>query len=173
MLIDNDVVEECNLQRQFYGKGDIAKSKCLAAYEKLKDFSDVEYKVILLDESNVELLQGYDLVLDCTDNMKTRFIINDNCKKWVYSSAIKNHGYVMPMIEEGTCLRCFLKEVEMESCDTAGVMNTITTSIAALQVNLAIKMLIDKVDPVLYYLNLDKMNFRKILVKKKCEKWVK
>jgi len=169
LLIDNDIVEECNLGRQFFSRQDIGKSKCLAAYEKLKDFTAVEYKVMMLDSNNVGVLQDYNLVLDCTDNMNTRFLINDNCKNWVYAAAIRNHGYVMPMVDGGPCLRCFLSEREMESCEEAGVLNVATTGIAVLQVNLALQMLIGKIEPLLYYLNLDNMGLKKIKVKKSCE----
>jgi len=170
LLVDNDIVEECNLGRQFFSKEDIGKSKCLATYEKLQDFTSMEYKVTMLEERNVMMLQDYDLVLDCTDNMRTRFLINDNCKKWIYAAAIRNQGYVMPIIEGGPCLRCFLQEKEMESCEEAGVLNVATTGIAVLQVNLALKTLIYGVDSFLYYLNLDNMELKKIKVKKSCKK---
>ena len=117
-------------------------------------------------------MQTADLILDCTDNLQTRFLINDYCKKenkpWIYAAAIKTSGYVMPILPEGPCLQCFLAESNQETCDTAGVLNTITASIASLQATLAIKILMGKeVEPTLHHFDIWNQNFQKLSIKKK------
>lgn len=175
ILIDRDVIEESNLQRQLlFTEKDLEKSKALAAGERLKEINSslkIKSYALHLNSENISLLKSADLILDCTDNLKTRFLINDFCKKekidWIYASAIREEGYVMPIFSAGPCLRCFLREANLETCDTVGVLNTITTSIGTLQVSLALKLLRgEKVDSYLYHLNLRNMEMKKIKVKK-------
>ena len=104
--------------------------------------------------------------------MKTRFLLNDFCRKnkfpWIYGAAIKTHGYVMPIFPDSPCLQCFTENVSLETCDTVGVLNTATTSIAALQTTLAIKILLGKqVDSILYHYDIWHQKFRKLQVKQK------
>ncbi len=149
LLIDRDVVEESNLQRQvLYEEADVGRSKAVAAKErliKINSRAKIEARAIHLNSTNISVLERASLVLDCTDNLQTRFVINDFCRKekisWVYGAAIKDEGYVMPIFPVGPCIRCFLQEANLETCETAGVLGTITTSIAALQVNFALQIL--------------------------------
>ncbi len=175
ILIDRDVIEESNLQKQLlFTEKDLGKSKALVAGKKLKEINSslkIKGYALHLNSENLFLLKSANLILDCTDNLKTRFLINDFCKKdkidWIYASAIQEEGYVMPIFSDSPCLRCFLREANLETCDTAGVLNTITTAIAALQVNFALKLLGgEKVGSYLYYLNLKDMEMKKIAVKK-------
>ncbi len=74
----------------------------------------------------------------------------------------------MAVLPEGPCLRCFLQEADLETCNIAGVINTITLSIAALQVNLAYQILLkEKVEPILYNYNIWNGTLRTLLVKKR------
>ena len=165
ILIDRDVVEESNLQRQtLYEEKDVGRSKVVAAKEMLERInSKCEIKINILKEAH--------LILDCTDNLHTRFLINDFCKKeqktWIYGAAIKTSGYVMPILPFGPCLRCFLQEASLETCETAGVLNTITTSIAALQVTLALQIVVGKeIGPLLYHYDVWNTELKKIKVQK-------
>lgn len=176
LLIDRDTIEESNLQRQIlYNELDLGKSKAQTAKEKLGKINSsisLEAEVIHLTPSNIQLLKECDLVLDCTDNLQTRFLINDYCKKekipWIYAAAIKTSGYVMPIFPEGACLQCFLTESNLETCDTVGVLNTITVSIASLQATLALKILLGKeITSTLYHLDIWNQNFKKLSIKKK------
>ena len=152
LLVDRDVIEESNLQRQvLFDEDDLGKSKAAAAREKLEKINQhilIETKAIHLNNKNIGFLKEMDLVLDCTDNLETRFLINEFCKKeqipWIYAAAIRTSGYVMPIMPAGACLRCFLDTANLETCDTVGVLNTATVSIAALQTTLALKMLLHK-----------------------------
>lgn len=179
VLIDRDVVEESNLQRQLlFTEKDLGKSKALIAEKKLKEINSslkIKSYAIHLNSENISLLKEADLILDCTDNLKIRFLINDFCKKekinWIYAAAIRGEGYVMPILPatlpNGPCLRCFLREANLETCDTAGVLNTITTAIGSLQVDLALKLLTkEKIGTYLYHLNLKNMELKKLVIKK-------
>jgi molybdopterin-synthase adenylyltransferase len=175
LLIDRDVVEKSNLQRQMlFSEKDIGQSKATSASKKLKEINSeiiIKEEAIHLNPENINLIQDYNLVLDCTDNLKTRFLLNDYCKqnnlKWIYSSAIKTKGYVMPIFPEGPCLRCFLQEANLESCDTSGVINTITTSIASFQATLALKILMEiSIEPHLFFFDIWNYDFKKIKVNK-------
>jgi len=175
ILLDRDTVEESNLQRQLlYTESDLGRSKAIAAVERLKVINSaigLQAHPLHLSANNIELLKHADLVLDCTDNLTTRFLINDYCKKnkkiWIYAAAIKTAGYVMPIFSEGPCLRCFLQPASLETCDTVGVLNTVTTTIAALQVQIAIEILIgEEILPKLYHFDLANKTFETMTVKK-------
>lgn len=175
LLIDREVVEESNLQRQtLYEEKDVGRSKAVAAKEKLVKINSnahIEIRAIHLNSTNIGLLEKAHLVLDCTDNLQTRFVINDYCRKeripWVYGAAIKTAGYVMPILPSEPCLRCFLQEANLETCETAGVLSTITSSIAALQVTIALQILLGKeVEPTLYYYNVSNPELKKIKIQK-------
>ncbi len=174
-IIDRDVVEESNLQRQsLFAWKDVGRSKAIAAKERLKEinpYNMIYAHAIHLCAANIDVLQDADLILDCTDNQQTRFMVNDYCrkngKKWIYGAAIKTSGYVMPILPEGPCLCCFMKEALLETCEQVGVLNTITTAVAALQVQLALEILTGKeVLPRLYHVDMERKGIQELSVKK-------
>ena len=176
ILIDRDIVEKSNLQRQtLFDEKDIGINKVIAAEERIKEINSetkIEIHAIHLSSQNIQILKEADLILDCTDNLQTRFLINDYCKKekkiWIYAAAVKTSGYVMPIFSEGACLQCFLTESSQETCDTVGVLNTITVSIASLQATLALKLLLGKeIESTLYYYDIWNQSFKKLNTKKK------
>ncbi|MDO8655806.1 MAG: ThiF family adenylyltransferase [Nanoarchaeota archaeon] len=175
ILIDRDVIEESNLQRQtLYEEKDVGRSKVVVAKERLQKINsklEMEIHAIHLNAGNIEILRNANLILDCTDNLQTRFLINDFCRKekipWIYGAAIKTAGYAMSILPSGPCLRCFLQEASLETCETAGVLNTITTSIAALQVTLALQIVVGKeVEQDLHHLNIWNFELKRIKVLK-------
>jgi len=103
---------------------------------------------------NIEkLISGFDLVIDATDNLETRFLINDACVKsdtpWIYGAAVGTYGMSMNIIPgKGPCLKCVAPELPnrgaMETCDTSGVINTIPILVASLQSTEAMKILMGK-----------------------------
>ncbi|MBI2110098.1 ThiF family adenylyltransferase, partial [Candidatus Woesearchaeota archaeon] len=113
-----------------------------------------------------------DLVLDCTDNLETRFLINEYCVKnkipWIYSAAIENHGFVFNVMPGEACFRCIFKEASgLDTCDTAGVLNSISSLIASVQVNEAIKILANKrYEKDMMFFELGKNVFTKMKVSK-------
>ncbi len=150
VLIDRDIVEEHNLQRQaMFTEEDIGKAKADAAASHLKKINSlikVEANIADLDYKNVDLLKS-DLVLDCTDNMSTRFLINEFCVKekipWVYTAVIGSAGMMLNFVpKRNVCFRCIFEEVSgLDTCETQGILNTTPHALAAIQVTEAIKML--------------------------------
>ena len=155
ILIDRDVVELNNLQRQLlYNEEDVGKPKALVAERVLKKInSAVKIKSYAddLNPDNIDfILKNVDLILDCTDNFETRLLVNDYCvknhKPWIYSAGIKTQGTMMVFIPWGPCFRCIFKHpTGLDSCETAGILASTTTAIASLQISNAMKMLLGNV----------------------------
>ena len=190
ILTDRDIVELSNLQRQsLYDEHDIGKPKAMAAKEKLKKInSEIEIKIFVddLNYNNINKIikdKNADLILDCTDNLETRFLINDFSVKnkipFIYSSAVGSKGYVFNIVPDknNPCLRCFLKDAaQLDTCETTGVLNTITHLIPSIQVNEAIKILLRKdFEKNLLFFDVWKNELMKIKINKNknCECCVK
>ncbi|PDO09519.1 MAG: thiamine biosynthesis protein ThiF [Candidatus Reconcilbacillus cellulovorans] len=157
-LIDRDVVEPSNLQRQsLYDETDAAESvpKAVAAARKLQAINtavEIDAHVADLHPYNAEtLLSDVDLIVDGTDNFPVRFLINDVAVKhriaWIYGGAVRSHGVVMPIVPgETPCLRCLFdrppEDGTAETCDTVGVIGPITHLIASLEAAEALKWLV-------------------------------
>jgi adenylyltransferase/sulfurtransferase len=120
IIIDRDFVELSNLQRQsVYGENDVGKPKAVQAAKHLGRINSevrIDFYFEDLDFENIGriLPEKPDLILDCTDNLTTRFLINDYAIKnnipFIYSAAIGTKGYVFSIIpHRSACLRCFLK----------------------------------------------------------------
>ncbi|GAB6933363.1 ThiF family adenylyltransferase [Calditerricola satsumensis] len=171
-LIDRDVVEMSNLQRQMLYDEDDARAhlpKAVAAADKLRRINSdvtVEPHVVDLNATNAEsLLANVDLVLDGTDNFQVRFLVNDVCVKhgipWVYGGVVRARGMVA-LLRPGTtpCLRCLFDSppaAHTETCDTVGVIGPIVHVVASYQAAEALKLLVgatDKLTPVLRYFDL-------------------
>lgn len=179
VLVDRDIVELSNLQRQsLFDESDIGNPKASAAKEKLNDINS-EIKIdFFIEDLNYEnigkiLNEKVDLILDCTDNLETRFLLNDFCIKnnipFIYSSAVGSKGYVFDVVPKQTaCLRCFLKEATaLDTCETGGVLNTITNLISSIQVNEAIKILLNKdYEKYLLFSDISKNELTKIKINK-------
>ena len=158
VLVDRDVVELNNLQRQvIFDGGDIGKSKAEAAALKLEKVNPtirIEALPLNIDHTNIlTALRGADIVLDGTDNLETRFLINDACVKlgmpWVYGGAVKAEGMSMTIVPGITpCLRCLLPKMpgpgSTQNCNTVGIINTIPTMVASYQATEAIKFMISR-----------------------------
>ncbi len=155
-LIDRDAVEWTNLQRQWlYDEADAADGalKAPAAVAKLRRAnSSIAYEALVddMDAFNVEdLLENVQLVVDATDNFETRFLINDYCVReripWVFGAAVGSYGLSFPILPgAGPCLRCVYPEPPkgvQPTCDTAGVLNSITSLVGSWQVALATRIL--------------------------------
>ena len=173
-LYDRDIVEEHNLQRQLFNLTDINTPKVDALkknLQKINPNTKITTHFINLDHTtDLHTKINPNIILDCTDNLETRFIINDTCHKhktpWIYAAAIKTSGYIMPILPNKPCLRCFLKTASLETCATAGVLNTITTSISALQVTTTLKLLLNKPLPQLIHYNIWDQTIRHIKINK-------
>jgi sulfur-carrier protein adenylyltransferase/sulfurtransferase len=160
-IIDGDKVELSNLQRQvIYTINDIGKSKAdTAAFHLNCTNNEPEYEVFttMLDYENAtEIIQKYDIVVDCTDNFKVRYLINDVClaqnKPFVYGAIHKFEGQVAVFNfknkegDLGPTYRCVFpiqpSETEIPNCATVGVLGILPGTIGLYQANEVIKMIL-------------------------------
>lgn len=160
-LIDRDFVEITNLQRQTLFTEEDAKNqvpKVIAVKNHLLAInSTVKVTPHIADVSgdNIEgLIQGADLLLDGTDNLMLRMLINDACYKlnipWIFGSALESYGmsynFNLPHRKEAPCLRCLLDTIELasqDSCSSVGVIQPILQMISSLQTTEALKYFIE------------------------------
>jgi molybdopterin-synthase adenylyltransferase len=163
-IIDRDFVELSNLQRQtLFEESDArdALPKAVAAERRLRAInSDVRVEGIVADITPVnarELLAGFPLILDGTDNFETRLLLNDAAVSlnipWIYAAAVGSYGVTMTIRPgESPCLACLLEGDESsgqplgaeDTCDTAGVLNAAASAIASIEAAEALKFLSGK-----------------------------
>jgi len=157
-VVDRDIVELNNLQRQnLFDENDLGFPKALVAVEKLSKInSEIKIDSIVDDITyeNIEsVIKSMDVVLDGTDNMIVRFLINDACVKheipWIYGGAIETYGITMNIIPDETpCFRCLIQDLpeagSLPTCDTVGVLNSIPGIIGSIQSTEALKILLGK-----------------------------
>jgi adenylyltransferase/sulfurtransferase len=155
-IIDRDYVETSNLQRQaLFDEADASESlpKAIAACRKIAGFNSqiaVEPLVSDLRPENVEeLLSGGQLILDGTDNFETRYLLNDyavkNSLPWIYTAAVGSYAITMNVIPGDTaCLSCIFPQSPVgvvETCETAGILNSAVNFAASIAATEAIKLL--------------------------------
>ena len=165
-IIDRDFVEFSNLQRQtLFDESDARDSlpKAIAAERRLRVINSgiaIEGIVADLGPMNAEeLLSGYDLILDGTDNFETRHLLNDAAVKfsqpWIYAAAVGSYGVTMTIRPGITaCLGCLLKPESRadpapqseDTCDTVGVLASAAGVIASIEAAEAIKLLVEEKD---------------------------
>ncbi len=160
-IIDRDFVEPSNLQRQTLFDEEDAQTalpKAVAAERKLRSInSGVAVEGIVADLSPrnaAELLAGFDIILDGTDNFETRFLINDFAvqqgQPWIYAAAVASYGLTMTIRPGLTpCLACLLHSQPQgleQTCDTAGILGPVVNLIASLETAEAMKLLTGRQD---------------------------
>lgn len=155
-LADGDQVELSNLQRQIiHGTGDVGKAKAVSAWESLREINpDCQLQVHcgrLTAHNARDLLTGYDVVLDGSDNFPTRFAVADTC--WlegiplVTASVLGFEGHLMTVLPKqgNACYRCFIPEPPppdlAPSCQTSGVLASLVGVLGTLQATEALKLL--------------------------------
>jgi molybdopterin/thiamine biosynthesis adenylyltransferase len=162
VLVDRDVVELTNLPRQVLFEERHASAgtpKVEAALETLGRIggpTQFETHAAHVDSENLsEFAQKADLILDGTDNMATRYLINDWSVKtgtpWIYGGVVGSAGLVLAVLPgTGPCLRCVFPEPppigSLETCDTAGVIMPAVGLIASMQAGLAMRVLAEPSD---------------------------
>ncbi len=162
-IIDRDYVEPSNLQRQaLFDESDAAESlpKAIAAARKIAAFNSrivVEPQVADLTPSNIAtLLDGTQLILDGTDNFETRYLLNDfavkNSLPWIYTAAVGSYGVTLNVLPtETACLTCIFPDPPhgaIETCETAGILNSAVNLAASIAATEALKLLIGAHDRV-------------------------
>ncbi len=156
-ILDRDYVEPSNLQRQsLFDENDARESlpKAVAATRQIARFNSqilVEPQVADLTPANVEnLLGGVDLILDGTDNFETRYLVNDyavkNSVAWVYAAAVGSYAATLNILPgETACLACVFPDPPrgtVETCETAGVLNSAVNLVASIAAAEALKFLV-------------------------------
>lgn len=160
-IIDRDYVEPSNLQRQtLFKESDAAESlpKAIAAARCIAAFNSqivVEPHVADLVPGNIEsLLDGAQLILDGTDNFEARYLLNDyavsKAVPWIYAAAVGSYGVTLNIIPgETACLACIFPESPrgmIETCETAGILNSAVNLVASIAASEALKLLVDARD---------------------------
>lgn len=160
-IIDRDYVEPSNLQRQsLFDESDAAESlpKAVAAAHHIAAFNSeivVESQAADLVPGNIAaLLDGFQLLLDGTDNFETRYLLNDyavcNRVPWIYAAAVGSYAVSLNVVPgETACLACLFPESPrgtFETCETAGILNSAVNLVASIAASEAIKLLVGSAD---------------------------
>jgi adenylyltransferase/sulfurtransferase len=185
-IAEFDEVDESNLQRQIiHGQSDIGKSKAVSAKESIAE-ANPYVNVVLheerLDNDNVMgVFEGYDLIVDGTDNFATRYMVNDAAYflgiPYVWGSIYRFDGqasvFAPTLTDDAPCYRCLYPEPPppgmVPSCAEGGVLGVLCASIGAIQVTEAIKLITGIGDPLVGQLMIYdalEMEYRKLRVRK-------
>ena len=162
-VVDDDVVEASNLQRQVvHGVADVGRPKSESAAESLASINPMVRVVrhdVRIDSTNaLEIIDGYDLVLDGTDNFPTRYLLNDACvllgKPDVWGSIYRFDGQVsIWWAQGGPCYRCVFPEPPppglVPSCAEGGVLGVLCAAIGSIQAAEAVKLIVGIGDPLI------------------------
>jgi len=161
-IVDFDRVEESNLQRQvLYGTGDVGRSKVEVAAERVGQINPhvevVSHETRLGADNALEILRGYDVIIDGTDNFGTRYLVNDACvmlrKPNVHGSVFRFEGQLSVFwAGKGPCYRCLFPNPpepgSVPNCAEGGVLGVLPGIIGTLQATETIKLILDRGSPL-------------------------
>ena len=185
-IVDDDKVSLSNLHRQsLYNTYDIGKFKVKVAKDKIKKINPntkvTIYKIRLNNKNFKKIINGYDYVVDGSDNFKTKFLINDFClkfKKILVTAAIsKFDGHIFTFNFKNKkipCLRCFFQASNISNdllnCESGGILGTVAGIVGTIQANEVLKKILNigtVLDGYIFILDLLNLNFRKVKLKKR------
>jgi molybdopterin-synthase adenylyltransferase len=185
-LIDNDIVNISNIHRQsLFNSKDIKKNKVSVAAKKLKEINPLTKIVIYksrLNKKNIKrIIKNYEIIIDGSDNFKTKFLINDYCinfKRKLITGAISKfdgHVFTFDFKDKKTAsLRDFYQEKEVSddilNCEFEGVLGTTASIVGSLQASEALKMIVEigkSLKNQILIIDLLNLNFRKVKFKKR------
>lgn len=151
-LVDGDRVELSNLQRQIaFTEDDLGAFKAEAAARRLAaangDIRVLPVREFLTLENAEALIREADMVVDCSDNFATRYLVNDFClhlqKPWLFAAVNRFQGSLCLFTGEGACFRCLYPEQPMaDNCNAAGVMGAVPGIMGVLQASEVINYLL-------------------------------
>jgi adenylyltransferase/sulfurtransferase len=162
-LIDRDYVEASNLQRQvLFDEADAAESlpKAIAAARKIRSFNSQitvdAHASDLVPDNAADLLGDVQLILDGTDNFETRYLINDYAVSqnipWIYSAGVGSYALTLNVLPgETACLACIFPDSPkgmVETCDTAGILNSAVNLVASIAATEALKLIVGARDRI-------------------------
>ena len=174
-LIDDDVVDLSNLQRQvLYGTADVGKPKVDVALARLRamnpDVDAVGFKTRITSDNALELMRDWDVIIDGTDNFPTRYLSNDACvllgKPTVYGAILRFEGQASTFdAKRGPCYRCLFPEPPppgaVPSCAEGGVLGILPGVIAMIQATEAVKLITGIGEPLIgRFLHYDALAMR-------------
>ncbi|MEU8271009.1 adenylyltransferase/sulfurtransferase MoeZ [Sphaerisporangium sp. NPDC049002] len=182
-VVDFDVVDESNLQRQIiHGQSDVGRLKAESAAATVREINPlvnvVIHNVALTTDNVMDIFAAYDLIVDGTDNFATRYMVNDAAvllgKPYIWGSIYRFDGQASVFWSEyGPCYRCLYPEPPppgmVPSCAEGGVLGVLCASIGSIQVNEAIKVLTGIGDPLVGRLMIYdalEMKYRDVKVRK-------
>ena len=187
-IIDKDSVEISNLSRQIiFSTNDLKKNKSSVAINKLRKINpDIKlhsYNKRLTKKNINQIAKNFDLIVDGSDNFRTRFLINDYClknRKILVSGAIsKFDGQVYTFNfskKKSPCLRCFIPKMpsnpDVDNCEYEGVLGSLAGIIGTIQANEVVKEILEIGDTLCgYILIIDalKLTFRKVKLNKRSD----
>ena len=185
-LIDDDIISLSNIHRQsLFTSKDIKKSKVSVAAKKLKEINPstkIRTYKLRLDKNNIKnIIKDYEIIIDGSDNFKTKFLINDYCikfkKKLVTGAISKFDGHVFTFDfndRKTSSLKSFYQENEISddnlNCEFEGVLGTTASIVGTAQANEALKMIMkigQNLKNQILIIDLLNLNFRKIKLNKK------
>ncbi len=185
-LVDFDVVDDSNLQRQIlFGTADVGRRKLEAAAERLRDTNPnvniVTFEERLSSENALRIFGDFDIVADGTDNFPTRYLVNDACvltgKPNVYASIFRFEGQASVFwADKGPCYRCLYSEPPpaglVPSCAEGGVLGILPGLLGVIQATETIKLILQSGEPLIGRLLLVdalSMRFRELKLRKNPE----
>jgi sulfur-carrier protein adenylyltransferase/sulfurtransferase len=182
-IIDFDIVDESNLQRQIiHGQSDVGRPKTESAATTVREINPlidvIVHNEALSNDNVLDIFAGYDLIVDGTDNFATRYMVNDAAvllgKPYVWGSIYRFDGQAAVFwAEHGPCYRCLYPEPPppgmVPSCAEGGVLGVLCASIGSIQVNEAIKLITGIGEPLVGRLMIYdalEMTYRSVKVRK-------
>jgi adenylyltransferase/sulfurtransferase len=182
-LVDFDNVDVTNLQRQIlHGTKDVGRPKLASARDRIADVNPhvrlETYETALTSKNALDILRGYDIVVDGTDNFATRYLVNDACvllgKPNIYGSIFRFEGQASVFaLADGPCYRCLFPEPPppglVPSCAEGGVLGVLPGLVGTIQATEAIKLIVGAGEPLkgrLLLIDTLAMSFRTVNVRK-------
>ncbi len=184
-IVDSDYVDLSNIHRQsLYDINDLKKSKVIVAQKKLRKINSKTkvycYKLRLNQSNFNQILKKYDYIVDGSDNFKTKFLLNDFCKKtekFLVTGAISKfdgHVFTFDFKNKKTpCIRSFFQEKKISddilNCESEGVLGTVAGIIGTIQANEILKKILNigkNLNGYILIIDLLNLNFRKVKLKK-------
>ncbi len=184
-LMDHDKVSLSNIHRQtLYTTQDIGKFKVSVAKKKLKlinNETDVIIHKLKANEKSIKKLTNlYDIIIDGTDNFKTKFLLNKYSikykKKLIVGAISKFDGHLFSFdfnVKKTPCLKCFYQQIPLDEnldCETEGILGTTASIVGIFQANEALKLILginNKIKSNILIFDFLNLNFRKVSFKKR------
>lgn len=154
-LIDDDVVEVSNLNRQFIHKN-IGEDKVTSAKKRILEYNPeitVNTYKIRLDQNNYQsIVKDYDIIIDCFDSYKSKILLNDIAvetgKTLIHGGVTEYFGQVTVIKPSTPCLRCIFSDIDLEKEVPKGILSPVVSTVASIQSMEAVKQILNTGEPL-------------------------